>query len=293
MNKSSVKHKNLLTEIGAITLDSLLFSVSMNMFLLPHNIVMGGATGVATILNYLFNLPIGVVIILFNIPLMILNVREYGWKFLIRTVIGVISTSLAIDLLAPIIPVPEQSPMLCAILGGVSMGAGSGLLLSRGYTTGGTDLVAWLLKPHFPQLSTGKLIMIADVFIIAVSAIVMKNFEGVIYSAVTIYTFSMILDLVMSGSTSAKAALVFSDAYESISDDVLNTVGHGTTLLHASGGYTKCERPALLCVVKPDELYRIREIVYQHDKNAFMLILDIREVLGDGFSPPHITENKK
>lgn len=290
MKKININSKHVLTEIGAILLGSLLFSVSMNMFLLPENIVMGGATGVATILNYLFNMPIGTVIILFNIPLMMLNAKQSGWKFLVRTIIGVFSTSLAIDLLAPIIPVPEQSPMLCAILGGVSMGAGSGLLISRGYTTGGTDLVAWLLKPHFPRLSTGKLILIVDAFIIAISAFVMKSFEGVIYSAVSIYAFSMILDLVIAGSTSAKAAIIFSDKYESISDEVLSSVGHGTTLLHASGGYTKQERPALLCVVKPDELYRIREIVYRNDKNAFMLILDIREVLGDGFSPPHISE---
>lgn len=287
MGNPSLNSKHWIKEITAVLLGSLLFAIGVDMFFTPYNIVVGGATGIASVLNYLFDLPIGVIIICINIPLLFLNALQSGWKFVLRTVIGVAATSVAIDVLATFLPIPEQSPMLSAILGGVSMGAGSGLLISRGYTTGGSDLVAWLLKPHFPKLSTGKLIMAVDVIIIAASALVMQNFEGVIYSIVSIYVFSLVLDLTVSGSTSAKAALIFSERYDEISARVLKELDRGTTLLHASGGYTKRERPALLCVVKPDELYRIREIVYAEDKGAFMIYLDIREVLGYGFSRTH------
>lgn len=287
MDKPTFNSKHWIKEITAVLLGSLLFAIGVDMFFTPHNIVVGGATGIASVLNYLFDLPIGIIIICINIPLLFLNALQSGWKFVLRTVVGVAATSVAIDVLATLLPIPAQSTMLSAILGGVSMGAGSGLLISRGYTTGGSDLVAWLLKPRFPKLSTGKLIMAVDVIIIALSALIMWNFEGVIYSIVSIYVFSLVLDLTVSGSTSAKAALIFSEKYEEISARVLKDLDRGTTLLHASGGYTKKERPALLCVVKPDELYRIREIVYAEDKGAFMIYLDIREVLGYGFSRTH------
>ncbi len=268
-----------------------LFGVSMNMFLSPPrapegtvDVVMGGVTGIATVINFLYDkLPIGVLIILLNIPLLLMNIKVSGFKSMIKTVAGIIATSVAIDL-TPFLPAAlVDEPLLRAILGGVTMGAGAGLLLTRGFTTGGSDLSAVLLKKRFRRLSTGRLILIIDAFVVIGSAIVMGKFEGVIYSSVSIFAYSAAIDAILGGSEKAKMAIVISSKHEEIAEAVNERLERGVTYLHGSGWYTKENKEVLMCVVKRNEEYILKQLVENVDRDAFMILTDATEVLGMGF----------
>ena len=278
---------------GAISFlgGAFLFAASMNMFLSPPNapkgtvdVVMGGVTGIATVINYLNDkIPIGVLIIVLNVPLLLMNIKVNGFKSMIKTVAGIVATSVAIDL-TPFLPATlVDEPLLRAILGGVTMGAGSGLLLTRGFTTGGSDLSAVLLKSRFRRLSTGRLILIIDAFVVISSAIVMGKFEGVIYSSVSIFAYSSAIDAVMGGSEKAKMAILISSKHAEIAEAVSEKLERGVTLLHGGGWYTKENKEVLMCVVKRNEEYQLKQLVESIDREAFMIFTDATEVLGMGF----------
>ncbi len=281
MNKK--KYKQYLTEFFSFFGGAVLFGLSMNMFLEPANVVMGGLTGVATTINYLYNkLPIGAMIFALNIPLLLMNIKINGFKSMVKSVLGIAASSLAVDV-TKFVPATLNDPMLCAILGGVTMGAGAGLLLSRGYTTGGSDLTAFLLKRKFKRLTTGRLVLIVDVFVVVGSAIVMGSWEGIIYSSVSIFAYSASIDAVMGGSEKAKMAIIISSKPEEIACSIDKVLNRGVTYLHGEGWYTKSEKEVLMSVVKRDEEFLIKQVVEGVDRDAFMILCDATEVLGSGF----------
>lgn len=281
MNKK--KFAELTSSTIAFLGGAALFGVSMNMFLSPGNVVMGGITGIATTINFLYEkLPIGVLIIVLNIPLLLLNIKVNGFRSMIKTVLGIAASSVAIDLMT-FLPATLNDPLLCAILGGVTMGTGAGLMLTRGFTTGGSDLSAVLLKKKFKRLTTGKLVLIVDVIVVVGAAIVMKSFEGVIYSSIAIFAYSVSIDAVMGGSEKAKMAIIVSAHHVEIAEAVSEGLERGVTYLHGGGWYTKENKEVLMCVVKRNEEYRLKQIVEKIDRDAFMILCDATEVLGMGF----------
>ena len=281
MNKK--KYKQYLTELFSFFGGAVLFGLSMKMFLEPASVVMGGLTGVATVINFVYNkLPIGAMIFALNVPLLIMCVKVNGFKSMIKSILGIAATSVAVDVLK-FVPATLNDPMLCAILGGVTMGAGSGLLLSRGYTTGGSDLAAFLLKRKFKRLTTGRLVLIIDVFVVVGAAVVMNTWEGVIYSSVAIFAYSASIDGVMGGSEKAKMALIISARSGEIADKIDEVLNRGVTYLHGEGWYTKTEKEVVMCVVKRDEEFMIKKVVEGVDRDAFMILCDATEVLGSGF----------
>ncbi|MCI8388661.1 MAG: YitT family protein [Clostridiales bacterium] len=280
MDKSKVRL--LLYDTAIVIIGALLFSASMNMFLLPAKIVVGGMTGIATVVNLYVNIPVGIMIILLNIPLVILNTRRFGFMFLVRTLIGTLSTSLAIDFIS-IFPITITDPLLCAVFGGVTMGASLGLLLSRGYTTGGTDLIACLLKVRFKRLPTGSLIMFSDLAIIVIAAIITREWSGIFYSIISLYVMGRITDLIISGSQRAELALIISSDPEGLTRLISERLGRGATLLDGSGGFTSEPRRVVMCVVGKGELFFLKQAVAGFDPNAFFVICKASEVLGEGF----------
>lgn len=269
-------------QVFIVLIGSFLFAVSLNMFLLPAGIVVGGVTGISTILNILFGTPVGLMIILINLPLIIVNGFIFGFRFLMKTCIGLVITSVFCDVIT-FLPVTVDDPLLCAILGGVTMGAGMGLLFSRGFTTGGTDLIATLLKKKFTNVPTGKLVLIVDFVVIVGSAVILQRYQGIIYSLVATYSSSFILDLVLGGTARARLAIIISDHPDVIADDIMKLLGRGVTSLSGKGCYTQKEKNVLLCVVKPAELYRVKQIIKKEDPAAFIIFADASEVVGDGF----------
>ena len=270
-------------DAAAVIAGSLLFSASMNMFVLPARIVVGGMTGIATVLNLFWQLPIGLMIILLNIPLVILNTRKFGRDFLLRALAGIISTSLAVDLIT-IFPVTITDPLLCSLFGGVTMGAALGILLSRGYTTGGTDLVATLLRLRFRRVPLGSLIMLSDLVIIVGSAMASHDFDGIFYSVICIYVMGKVTDLVISGQRRAELAFIISGRPEELPGLISGRLGRGATLLYASGGFRGEDRRVVMCVVGKGELFFLKKLVAEFDRSAFVIVCPAGEVLGEGFN---------
>jgi len=270
---------NLLLLFGG----SALFGVAMNMFLSPAKVVMGGITGIATTINFVFpKVPIGLAIMVLNIPLLILNVKMIGARSMLKTVAGIAFSSIMIDALV-FLPVGLEEPLLCALFGGALIGSGTGMMLIGGYTTGGTDLSASLIRRKFKGLSTGKMVLLMDAAVIIGSAIVMKDFQSVIYSAVSIFACSVSIDAVMGGADRAKLAMIISSEYERIARAVSSEVNRGVTLLHGSGYYSGENKEILMCVVKRHEEYQLKKVVEKIDPDAFMILSDATEVLGMGF----------
>lgn len=283
MKKS--RTKLIAYDVAAVAAASLLFAAAMNMFVLPADITVGGITGVATIITHFINLPVGFTIIILNIPLIILNTRRYGRGFLLRTLIGTISTSLAIDL-ATFLPVTVTDPLLCALLGGAAMGASLGILLSRGYTTGGTDLVACLIKRKLPRVPTGSLIMLSDAVVVLTSTVVFGGFDRLLYSIVCIFTMSRIADTLIAGSRRAFLAFVVTSQPERMTSMISERLGRGTTMLSGIGGYTLEPRQIIMCVVGKGELFFLKQAISDVDRSSFVIVLGASEVLGEGFISP-------
>jgi len=274
--------KRFFGECAAVITGSVLFSMSLNMFLLPSKIVLGGMTGIATVLNLFFGAPVGITIIILNIPLIIANTFFFGKGFLRRTVIGVITTSLASDILT-VFPITETDPLLCSILGGLSMGAAVGILIARGYTTGGTDLVACLVKLKWKGASTGTLVMMCDLVIIVGAALVTENISGLFYSVICTWISGRVLDVILSGARQAGQAFIITSKPDETVALILKRLDRGVTVLHGEGGYTGEERRVIMCAVPKRELFYLKELVAECDPGAFLVIADATEVTGKGF----------
>jgi len=164
----------------SVIIGALLFSAAMNMFLLPSGIVLGGMTGIATVVHLFFGFPVGITILCLNVPLIFLNARRLGRSFVIKTLVGVAATSAASDLI--IISPISTAPLTAAILGGILVGISAGMLLARGFTTGGTDLVALLMREILPGLTLGSAITLADSVIILGAAWITGNYSGIFHS---------------------------------------------------------------------------------------------------------------
>ena len=283
MENTRNKYAKYLFDAAAVIAGAVLFSASMNMFLLPAGIVVGGMTGIATIINMFFGVPVGVMIIILNIPLILLNTRYFGKKFFVRTMVGIAATSVATDFIT-VFPVTVTDPLLCSLLGGVTMGVSLGILLARGYTTGGTDLVACLLKRKFRNLPTGTLIMASDLVIVGVSAILLRSFDGLLYSVISIFTMGKLADLMLDGSQHAELALIISKKPEETAKRISEKLDRGATLLDGKGSYTGEEKRVVMSVVGRRELFLLKEVVSEVDPDAFVIVCQAAEVLGEGFS---------
>lgn len=270
-----------------ILLGSLIFAASVNIFTAPNNIAPGGLTGLATILNYASNdlLPIGITIIVLNIPIFIWAFIEGGWKFVAKTMVATIVSSFAIDLTAPYMPAYRGDMMLTTVFGGVLAGFGLALILIRGATTGGTDMVATLLGRHFPHLSMGRLLLLLDLVIVVASALVYQNYESPLYATIVIFITTKVIDAALYGVNNGTGKMMFiiSPRNLEIADRVMAELDRGVTELKARGCYTKQDNGVLLCAVRRQEVHRTYRIIYDLDPNAFIIVGEAGEITGEGF----------
>jgi len=280
-----MNQKTAADEAAALLGGSVLFGLAMSLFLSPCDIVMGGAGGIAVTLRHFIPLPVGVGIILINLPLLAAAVRMTGLRGMARTVIGVLATSVVTDLFAAL-PAATDDPLLAAVCGGAIMGAGGGLMLPRGYTTGGSDLAAYLITRRRTQWNTGTVILLIDAVIILGSALALGSFGTVVYSAASAAAYSIALDAVMSGVRRARLTLIISPRYAEIGDAITEKMNRGATVLRGMGWYTEEARPVVMCVIRRAELHRLKQLVRDADPSAFMIITDAAQVLGQGFEPP-------
>jgi len=262
-----------------------LFAVSVLCFTAPNHIAPGGVTGVATLVNYLWQLPIGTVTFLINLPLLAAGWKFLGRTFIQRTFVTLVMFSTVMDLATPLLPTYVGDPILAALFGGVCSGIGLALIFMRGSTTGGTDIACRLIQLRFPHLSVGKLFLIFDGIVLLLSAIVYQNIETLLYGMITIFTSSQVLDKTLYGIDSGRMLLVMSDHSREIADQIIARVGRGVTFLDGEGAYSGLERKVLLCAVRTPQYYRIKTIVNEIDPEAFLIAAEAGEILGYGFNP--------
>ncbi|MBR6676278.1 MAG: YitT family protein [Clostridia bacterium] len=271
------------TKISVWVGGSILYGLSVNMFIAPGGITMGGFTGIATTLNHLFHTPVGLMTVLLNLPLLLIEIRTGGGSIgLFNALLGVLGTSLATDLLSAL-SYPNYDPLLSAVFGGLTMGAGTGILLSKGFTTGGSDLSAHIIHRRFSFISTGKLILAIDAAIVITCALLLQAGGGILFSFVSLWCFSTALDYVLDGFGGSKLVLIISGHHDLIADRIMERLHRGVTAVDCEGRYTKKKNKMLFCAVRKSELFALTELVRRTDKDAFLTICDARDVLGNGF----------
>ena len=260
-----------------------LYAVGVHCFTQPHNIAPGGLTGVATILNYLVGLPIGLGTFAMNIPLLLLAWRHLGKRFVVGTTISIFLSSLMIDLVAAPLPQYQGDPLLAALFGGACMGTGLAFIDRSESTTGGTTIISYLIQKRHPQFPIGQLLMYSNLVVVILSVITFHTIESALYAALTIYISSAFMDKAIYGFETRSMLLVISDHNDTISQRILKELHRGTTLLDGKGGFQHVDKEILMCVVRRTEYYRAKRIIQEVDPKAFVIVSDTNDVMGKGF----------
>lgn len=270
---------------GIITIASLLYAVGFVWCYDPNHISFGGITGVAQIINnYSPQLTIGLLVILLNLPLFLLGWRLLGGHLLVSSLFAMAVSSVFIDLLNYFFsPVQPMEPILAALCGGALVGASLGLILAQGATTGGTDLIARLLKLKIAWLPMGKLLMAIDLVVIVSVALVFRSVESALYGLVGLFVSSIVIDKVLYGMDTAKVAYIISESPEQIIQAIVHDMDRGVTILKGQGGYSGADKNILMCAFKQRQIVTLKQTVKEIDPAAFLIVCDAHEVLGDGF----------
>ncbi|MFZ5596388.1 MAG: YitT family protein [Bacillota bacterium] len=271
-------------EIAGVSLGVLLIALGLDVFLIPAKIAAGGVGGIATILHYLLQLPVGMTMLALNVPLFLMGVYRLGLRFGFRSLYGTISLSLLIDFLAPYMPVLTGDPLLASIYGGVLVGLGLGLVFKYRGTTGGTDLAAAILRTY-TGANVGQLLFVVDAMVVIAAGISFKSWELAMYALITIFITAWLIDLVQQGISYARAFFIISARSEAISREILADLDRGVTVLYGRGAYSGAEREVLLVVVNRSEITRLKDLVRKIDSRAFVILTDVHEVFGEGFKP--------
>ena len=244
---------------------------------------MGGFTGISTTLFHLFGAPVGFMTVILNLPLLLIEVRTGDGKLgLINAATGVFGTALSTDLLSAF-PFTHSDTLLCSVFGGLLLGAGTGVLLSKGFTTGGSDLLAHILHRRLPFISTGKLILIIDSAIVFACSGVLRTGWGILYSFASLWCFSTALDWVLDGFDGSKLVIIVSESHKAIAERITSRLNRGVTVVEGLGYYSGRNKKVLFCAVKRGELFALTELVRRTDTSAFVTVCDARDVLGEGF----------
>ena len=260
-----------------------LYALSVDMFTAPNGILLGGFTGIGTILNYLFSVPIGTAVFLLNVPLFLTAFHKFGFRFIVKTVLATFLMSLFMDVFALFVPVYTGDKLLSALFGGILGGAGLGLVFLRGATTGGTDILSKLLRLRFPSFSMGRMVLLLDLAVIAVSFFVYKSLENVLYSLVVIYISAQCIDLVLSGFSHDKLLFMITEKGADAVREITSALDCGVSVLAVRGGYSEHARQMLFCAVRAGDANRVAKAVQELDSNAFIVITEAAEIRGEGF----------
>ncbi len=282
--KFTSKAGQLLWTYGIITAASFIYALGFNWFYKPNNIAFGGLTGVAQVINSLLPwAPIGTVVIVLNIPLFLAGWKLLGGHLLLSSLFAMATSSIFIDAMDAIYQFEPLDPLLACIFGGVLLGFSLGLVLQQGATTGGTDLIARLLKLKISWLPMGRLLMVIDLIVIVAAAVAFRSLYTALYGLVALYISTMVIDAVLYGMDNAKVAYIISDDYDTIAKGIFQELDRGVTILHGEGAYSGAEKKVLMCAFKQRQIVTIKRLVKEIDPSAFIIVCEAHEVLGDGF----------
>lgn len=280
----NMKLSGLIRDYGIIVISAFIYAVSFNWFFDLNEISMGGFTGIAQIINhYLPQIPVGVMVVVLNIPLFILGVRFQGFHVLWSSIFAMVISSVFMDVIPLFITFrPMEDHLVACIFGGAMLGLSLGMMLWVGATTGGTELAASLLKRKFVHIQIGRICLIIDVVVIVLYALVFQDLDNALYAGIALFISSVAMDAVIYGRRSSKTAFIICSEGEKILKALLEE-DMGVTRIEARGGYSNEKREVLICAFKPSRIARIRSIVAEIDPKAFVIICDAKDVFGEGF----------
>ena len=265
---------DLIFEVGGI----FIMSVGIHCFLVPANIAPGGISGVAILIQYLWGLPIGMMTFVINVPIFALSWRYLGRKYTLQSFGAVLLSTVILDyIVTPWLPMYTGERLIGSLFGGVFMGTGLGLVFLRGFSTGGTDAISFLLQLKFPHLPIGR--------VLAISVFVFHNIEAGLFGVVALFAQTKVIDSIIYGSEHGQMFFIVSDKNMEIKDKILIDVDRGATILKAVGAYTMEEKAVLLCAARKSQFGQIKRIVREVDPNAFFIVSEVSQILGEGFKP--------
>jgi len=276
------KIQNVIKEYILFTLGSIIAAWGTAVFLLPNQLSSGGFSGIATIMYYLFNIPMGTTIIIINIPVFILAFIREGKGFVAKTIFATFIFSEAINIFEGLEPLTSDKILAC-VYGGIIIGIGLALVFKGKSSTGGTDLLANIIVTYNNEVSIGNVLQILDIFVVILNVIFLGQIEIGLYSAIAIFLINKMLDLIFEGINFSKMIYIISDKYEEISKVISEEINRGATGFYGKGIYTNQKKMIIMCVAKRKNIIKIKEISKKIDKNAFLIISDAREVYGLGF----------
>lgn len=287
MNIEKIDLKREALEVFRILVGTICMALAVNLIFEPIGMVTGGVSGLSIVIKEVSKnwkigpIPVWLSNFVINIPIFLVAMRLKGKRYISRTLLANICFTLAL-MLIPQIEIGQKDYLLAAVVGSVLNGFGLGLIFANGYSTGGTDLLSAIIHHYLPYYPVGNILFVLDSLVILAGAYLFGVYVAV-YAVIAVYLSAKIMDTIIEGGKFAKLAHIISDQHEAIGNEIMEKLGRGVTALDSFGMYTGKERKALLCVVSKKEIIKVSEIAKKHDKNAFVIISDVREVLGEGF----------
>ena len=292
MTKNAIVQKQNMAKTIAMDLlidliAGIAFGISVNVFTAPNHIAPGGVTGFATLMNYIFGVPIGLMSFCINVPLLLIGVRVLGKEFFFRTLKSVVIINFSVDVIVPMMVqgyVYTGEKIMAGLMGGVLMGVCVGSVLQRGSTSGGLDIVGRVVRKKMPQFSIGKIMFAGDSTILVVSMLVYKNIESGLNGLICIFVSSKVVDYLLYGMEKGMMLYVISDKAEEIAKEIMSSIVRGATMIQAEGAYSRDPKKVVLCAIKEHQYPEVKRLIKQIDPNAFLMVNDAHDILGSGFN---------
>lgn len=280
-SKNPSKKVSALRDYGMITLGAIIYVFALKVFITPMQIPSGGIAGIALLCNYMLGMPIGVVSMVLNIPLLFFGYKMLGRDFFFKTMYMTVLSSVLTDL-AGFLPAYEGDILLACLFGGIIKGVGFGLVIRVGGTSGGSDVVSkYLYRKRAVPIGTTN--MLINVCVLAISALFLRSLESLFYGVIAQYVVSVVMDSIIYGGDVQKNALIITSKPDEVAQAIMHNIGHGVTAIEGKGMYTGKERTILMCVVRRHETNLVKKTILDIDDTAFMMLSDVSEVLGRGF----------
>lgn len=292
---------NTVKQYLIITLGCIIYSIGISLFIEPAQLSAGGMTGISIIVHHFVPaVEQGIWLIIFNVPMLVLGLIFFGWKFIVSTGYATVLSALLMTLWKTVfgangldvLPFAGSDVIINAVIGGVLFGIGMGMIFRMGASTAGTDVIVKLLRKKFRHLKTGMISLCTDMIIVTCSLLIKADLQTLFYTALSTVVFTLVFDWVLYGGNSAKLVYVITDKvkHEAIIERLLKEVDTGVTVIDAEGAYTKEDKVMLMCVVKSFTYPRLRDVVKEEDKNAFMIVSSAKETYGEGYKDQNADE---
>lgn len=279
--------RNIWHRVGWIVmtvLGSAVFSLGFALFLMPNDMNAGGISGLAQIIVEVLGVgSVGTLSILINLPLFVLGGIKIGRKFFVGSLLGMVLSSVLIDLFS-MYAVPRWEPLICVLYGGVICGLGLGIVFVSGTSTGGSDILIRLLKLKYRNVPIGQISLCFDAAVVVLTGIVFRDVSKALYTGVAVFVTSQVIDAVIYRFDYSKVALIISREHEAIAREIGLKLDRGATFLHGEGSYSHTPMKVVLAAVKKQQVAELKELVMGIDPNAFIIVQEAHQVLGDGFS---------